>query len=55
MVRKKLTFTRKSFGFRLDVELVKQLKLVAVNEGSAVNVLLEEGIKDLLKKYSKKK
>jgi len=55
MVREKLTVTRKSFGFRLDIELVKELKILAVNEGKAVNVVLEEGIRDLLKKHSKKK
>ena len=55
MVRKKLTFTRKSFGFRLDVELIKELKLLAVKKDSAVNVILEEAIRDLLKKYQSKK
>lgn len=54
MVREKLTVIRKSFGFRLNVELIKQLKIVAINEGKAVNVLLEEGVSDLLKKYSKR-
>jgi hypothetical protein len=54
MVREKLTFARKSFGFRLNVALIKQIKILAVNEGKAVNVLIEEGVEDLLKKYSKK-
>ena len=54
MVREKLTITRKSFGFRINVELAKQLKILAVGQDKAVNVMLEEAIEDLLKKYSKK-
>lgn len=54
MVRERLTVTRKSFGFRLDVELVKELKIVAITESMPVNVLLEEGIRGMLKKYQKK-
>lgn len=50
---KKTTVNRKSFGFRLDVELVKKLKILAVNQGQAANVLLEDSIKELLKKYEK--
>ena len=53
MAREKLLFERKSFGFRLDTDLVKRLKLVAVNQDKAVNVLLEEAIELLLKKYNK--
>ena len=54
MSREKLTFARKSFGFRLDVELVKRLKHVALDKGKAVNVVMEEAIRELLKKYEKK-
>jgi predicted transcriptional regulator len=52
LAREKLLFERKSFGFRLDAELVKQLKIIAVNQDKAVNVLLEEAIELLLKKYN---
>ena len=54
MVREKLTFARKSYGFRLKVNLVKRLKILAIHKNSAVNVLIEEGIEMLLKKYGKK-
>ena len=54
MVREKLTFARKSYGFRLKVDLVKRLKILAIHKNSAVNVLIEEGIEMLLKKYGKK-
>ncbi len=53
MAREKLTVTRKSFGYRIDVDLARQLKIMAAEQDKAVNVLLEEGIHDLLKKYSK--
>jgi predicted DNA-binding protein len=50
-----LQIKRKSYGFRINVELARQLKILAINESKAVNVLLEEAIEDLLSKYSKKK
>jgi predicted HicB family RNase H-like nuclease len=49
----KLQINRKPFGFRLDAELVKQLKVLAAKQELAVNVLLEEAIRDLLTKYQK--
>lgn len=49
----KLQIKRKAFGFRLDGELVKQLKVLAAKQERAVNVVLEEGIRDLLTKYQK--
>jgi predicted transcriptional regulator len=52
MVRKLLNI-RKPFGFRLDAELVKQLKVLAAKQERAVNVILEEAIRDLLTKYQK--
>jgi predicted transcriptional regulator len=54
MARAKLSIVRKSFGFRINVELAKQLKILAVSQDKAVNVVLEEAIEDVLKKYSKK-
>ena len=54
MAREKLQIKRKSYGFRINMELAKQLKILALNESKAANVLLEEAIEDLLRKYSKK-
>ena len=50
---KRLSAERKPFGFRLDTELVKKLKVSAVKQEKAVNVLLEEAIRDLLMKYQR--
>jgi len=55
MVKKKLSVARKPFGFRLDMELVKKLKVLAVKNEKAVNVLLEESIRDLVIKYQNEK
>ena len=55
MIKKKLSVVRKPFGFRLDMDLVKKLKVLAVRSEMAVNVLLEEAIRDLLAKYQNEK
>ena len=55
MIKKKLSVVRKPFGFRLDMELVKKLKVLAVKNEKAVNVLLEESIRDLVIKYQNEK
>jgi predicted transcriptional regulator len=44
---------RKVFSTRLDQDLIKKLKHLAVDEGRALNDLLEEAIQALLKKYKK--
>jgi hypothetical protein len=38
----------------VDGELLRQIKILAINERCPTNRLLEEAIKDLLKKYRKK-
>lgn len=45
--RKKLTTTVKE-------DLIKKIKILAVNNDVNVNILLEEAIQDLLKKYDRK-
>ena len=45
---------RKVFSTRLDQDLIKELKHLAVDEGRALNDLLEEAIRALLKKYKSK-
>jgi len=45
---------RKNYNTTLRVDLIKKLKLLAVNEDVRVNDLLEEAIEDLLRKYEKK-
>jgi len=55
MAREKSTVTRKSYGFRIDIELAKKLKILAAKRAQAVNVILEEAIQDLLKKHTGKR
>ena len=45
---------KKVFSTRLDEDLVKKLKHLAVDEGETLGDLLDEAIEDLLKKYEKK-
>ena len=45
---------RKNYNTTLRVDLIKKLKLLAVNEDTRVNDLIEEAIEDLLKKYENK-
>ena len=45
---------KKVFSTRLDEDLVKKLKHLAVDEDESLGNLLEEAITDLLKKYEKK-
>lgn len=45
---------RKIFSTRIDEDAIKELKHLSVDEGQSLGSLLEEAIKDLLKKYGKK-
>lgn len=45
---------RKSYNTTLRTDLIKKLKLLAVELEKRQNELLEEAIQDLLKKYEKK-
>ena len=47
--------TKKTFSTRIDADLLKALKHLAVDEDKSIGVLLEEAIDDLVKKYEKKK
>ena len=38
----------------INGELLRQIKILAINERCPTNKLLEKAIKDLLKKYEKK-
>jgi len=44
---------RKMYNTTLDVELLKKLKVLAVQNDKRQNELLEEAMRDLLKKYEK--
>jgi len=44
---------RKNYNTTLQIDLMKKLKILAVEEDTRANDLLEEAIEDLLKKYDK--
>jgi predicted transcriptional regulator len=45
---------RERFTTTLDSDLLEKLKILAIYEKRPVNKILDEAIKDLLKKYEKK-
>ena len=47
--------TKKTFSTRIDADRLKALKHLAVDEDKSIGVLLEEAIRDLIKKYEKRK
>jgi predicted DNA-binding protein len=46
--------SRKLTGVRLDAEMIKTLKHLAVDTGRSLSALMGEAVEDLLKNYSKK-
>ena len=42
---------REPFGVRLDPELVTAMKILAAKKRTQVNLLFEEAVRDLLRKY----
>ncbi len=54
MGRPKKDIKRQSYSVRLNPELIQQLKHVAVDEKKTVSQLIEDGITEQLKKYSRK-
>ena len=45
---------RKNITSSIEIELIKKLKYLAADTEKPLNNLLEEAIRDLLKKYEKK-
>ncbi len=45
---------KKIFSTRIEVECLKQLKHLAVDVDKSLGELLEEAIKDIVRKYSRK-
>lgn len=45
---------RKQYGLRLSVGLMKDLKHLGVDLGKRMNELVEEGVREILRKYKKK-
>jgi hypothetical protein len=51
MARKKMAVPKKLCGFRLSVDLIKKLKILAIEQNRPANLLLEEAIQGLLTRY----
>jgi len=47
----KIFMTRKNLSTRIENDLQKSIKILAINLEKPLNDLLEEAIQDLLKKY----
>jgi predicted HicB family RNase H-like nuclease len=54
-LEKTMDTDKKMFTTRLGRETIKGLKILAAYQEKSVNRLLEEAIRDLLKKYDRKK
>jgi predicted transcriptional regulator len=55
MAHKKSNPGRKMYGLRLDQALLRDLQHLAVDEDKWMNEMVEEAIRDLLKKYREKR
>ena len=55
MAREKAEGQKKNYGLRLDQGLMRELSHLAVDEDRWVNELVEEAVRDLLKKYREKR
>ena len=49
-----MKLARKNYNTTVRIDLIKKLKILAVEKDARVNDLLEEAIEDLLAKYEKK-
>ncbi len=47
--------SKKTFSTRIDTDILKALKHLAVDTDMSIGRLLEEAINDLIRKYEKKK
>ena len=54
MEKKPKGTNRKAYGIRLDQTLMKELKYMGVDQDRNLNDMVEEAVKDLLKKYKRK-
>ena len=55
MPQKKSTNERKMYGLRLAQDMMREIKHLGVDEGKPMNDLVEEALRDLLKKYREKR
>ncbi|MBF0456520.1 MAG: ribbon-helix-helix domain-containing protein [Nitrospirae bacterium] len=55
MAREKDSIQRETFSTRLNPELLKKLRYLAVEEGKKLNELIEEAVVMLLDEYKRRK
>ena len=55
MAKEKAPHRRKTYGLRLEQALMREVKHLAVDEDKPMNDLVEEALRDLLKKYREKR
>ncbi len=55
MAREKAAHRRKAYGLRLEQALMREVKHLGVDEDKPMNDLVEEALRDLLKKYREKR
>ena len=55
MVRPRPEKQRRQYGLRLNLHLMRDVEHLAVDEQRGVNELVEEAVRDLLKKYKEKR
>jgi len=46
---------RRPYGLRLDQDLMREIKHLAVDHDRAMNDLVEEALQDMLKKYKERR
>ena len=54
MVKMKTRMARQAYSMRIDPQLLKQLKHLAVDEEKAVSELIEEAIRELIERHNRK-
>ncbi len=55
MARGKAAHRRKAYGLRLEQAMMREVKHLGVDEDKPMNDLVEEALRDLLKKYREKR
>jgi len=53
MAKPKAAVERKSIGIRIDNELMKDLKIIAIKQERQLNLVLEDAIREYCKKNKK--
>ena len=55
MAKEKNPHRRKAYGLRLEQALMREVKHLGVDEDKPMNDLVEEALRDLLKKYRERR